>query len=255
MEPSGQYVIAWQYQPTAGADQVIEAKAFSASGTATTGTVTVSSVVNDQQESPAVAVDGHGNFVVAWSVSNNNDTTSTISAQRINASGTLIGASGNGAQFQPSTQSGDFQETAAIASDPDGDTMIVWSSKPSELSEVNEFAYDRLYNNVDPTINTPSNLTINENAGQQTVNLTGITTGGDGTQVLSVTASSNNTSLINPTVTYTNPESTGTLTFTPAAGSFGTATITVTAEAAGVMTSVEFTVTVTRSARRRSTRR
>ncbi len=63
--------------------------------------------------------------------------------------------------------------------------------------------------------------------------------------------SSNNSSLINPTVTYTSPNSTGTLTFTPAANSFGTATITVTVmDNGGTLnggvdeTSVQFTVTV-----------
>ena len=34
--------------------------------------------------------------------------------------------------------------------------------------------------NDPPTIDTPSNVTINENAGQQTVNLTGIAAGGGG---------------------------------------------------------------------------
>ena len=66
-----------------------------------------------------------------------------------------------------------------------------------------------------------------------------------------VTASSNNTALINPGVTYTSPNSTGTLTFTPAANTFGTATITVTVTESGGgatggvdTTSVQFTVTV-----------
>ena len=94
-------------------------------------------------------------------------------------------------------------------------------------------------------------MTINENAGQQTVNLSGITAGGSETQTLTVTASSNNTALINPSITYTSPNSTGTLTFTPAANSFGTATVTVTVtdnggtENGGVdQTQVQFLVTV-----------
>ncbi len=132
--------------------------------------------------------------------------------------------------------------------------MIVWSSKPSESSDSNENAYDRLYNHINnaPTIGTPSNVTINENAGQQTVNLTGISTGGGKeSETLAVTASSNDTALINPTVTYTSANSTGTLTFTPAANSFGTATITLTvidnggtANGGVDTTSVQFTVTV-----------
>ena len=58
---------------------------------------------------------------------------------------------------------------------------------------------------------------IAEDAGPQTVNLTGITAGtGESTQLLQVTASSNNTGLIpNPTVTYTSPAATGSLSYTP----------------------------------------
>src|SRR5208283_1622074 len=63
--------------------------------------------------------------------------------------------------------------------------------------------------NVAPTLNAISNPTINENASLQTVNLTGITTGGGASQVLTVTATSSNPALIpNPTVNYTSPNAT-----------------------------------------------
>ena len=105
--------------------------------------------------------------------------------------------------------------------------------------------------NVAPTINAISNPTINENAGQQTVNLAGITAGGGASQALTVTATSSNPGLIpNPTVNYTSPNATGTLTFTPAANAFGTATVTVVVHdnggtANGGVDSVTNTFTVT----------
>jgi len=104
-----------------------------------------------------------------------------------------------------------------------------------------------------PTINALSNVTINENAGLQTVNMSGISAGtGDTGQTITITASSNNTAVIpNPTVTYTSPNATGTLTFTPVANTSGTATVTVTVRDnggtanGGVDTTVKtFTVTV-----------
>lgn len=79
-----------------------------------------------------------------------------------------------------------------------------------------------------PTVDPPAGVTVNENAGQQTVGLTGISAGVGG-QSLIITATSSNPSLVpNPIVNYSSPNATGSLNFTPAAGSCGTATITVT---------------------------
>ncbi len=80
-----------------------------------------------------------------------------------------------------------------------------------------------------PTLNAIADLSIQQNAGLQTVSLSGITAGGGETQVLTVTASSNNPTLIpDPTVTYTSAEATGSISFTPGSSVSGTATITVT---------------------------
>ena len=76
---------------------------------------------------------------------------------------------------------------------------------------------------------------IAEDAGPQTVNLTGITAGTGESQLLQVTASSNNTGLIpNPTVTYTSPAATGSLSYTPVANASGSAIITVTVTDGGL---------------------
>ncbi len=79
--------------------------------------------------------------------------------------------------------------------------------------------------NQPPTLNALANVTINENAGLQTVNLSGITSGATNEiQTLTVTASSSNPGLIpTPTVTYTSPNTTGSIAFTPVAYGFGSA--------------------------------
>ncbi len=103
--------------------------------------------------------------------------------------------------------------------------------------------------NQPPTLNAISNLTLIENAGLQTVSLSGITSGATNeNQTLAVTAVSSNTGLIpNPTVNYTSPNTNGTLTFTPVANGSGTAIITVTVNDGGTSNSnvtQTFTVTV-----------
>jgi hypothetical protein len=84
--------------------------------------------------------------------------------------------------------------------------------------------------NAAPTIDAiPDPPPIPPGSGQQTINLTGIAAGANETQNLTVTATSDNTALIpTPTVIYTSPNATGTLTYTPVAGAKGTATIKVT---------------------------
>jgi len=106
--------------------------------------------------------------------------------------------------------------------------------------------------NQPPTLNAITNLTINENAGLQTVSLSGISSGATNeNQTLAVTAFSSNTGLIpNPTVNYTSTNSTGSLTFAPVTNAFGTATVTVVVHdnggtANGGVDSVTNTFTVT----------
>jgi large repetitive protein len=96
---------------------------------------------------------------------------------------------------------------------------------------------------VSPVNDTPTiaaiddSAAINEDASEQTVNLSGIAAGGGETQVIAVTASSSNQNLIADNgiaITYTSPDATGTLKYTPEANASGTAVITVTVKDAGL---------------------
>lgn len=79
-----------------------------------------------------------------------------------------------------------------------------------------------------PTLDPIPNLTIYENAGPQTVALTGISSGSNGSQTVTVTTVSSDATLIpTPAVNYISPNSTGTLIFAPATNMLGTATLTV----------------------------
>jgi hypothetical protein len=69
---------------------------------------------------------------------------------------------------------------------------------------------------------------ILEEAGAQTVNLSGISAGGGESQTLAVTVTSDNPGLIaNPSVTYASADATGSLSYTPAANASGSSVITV----------------------------
>ena len=81
------------------------------------------------------------------------------------------------------------------------------------------------------------------------MNLSGIASGAvNESQTLTITASSSNTGLIpNPTATYTSPNATGSLAFTPVTSAFGSANITVTVNDGATSNNIvtrTFTVTV-----------
>ena len=103
--------------------------------------------------------------------------------------------------------------------------------------------------NWPPTLNALAAMDIYTNAGTKTVALTGITSGSSNeVQTLTVTAKSSNPSLIpTPTISYTSPNTSGTLSFAPVLNQVGTATITVTVNDGGVtnnLTSRSFLVVV-----------
>jgi hypothetical protein len=88
--------------------------------------------------------------------------------------------------------------------------------------------------NLPPTIATPADPeAIDEDADQQTVVLTGITTGGE-SETLQVSVASDNASLIVPTVTFDSEAGTATVRYTPADDQSGSARITVAVRDAGI---------------------
>ena len=156
---------------------------------------------------------------------------------------------GNGdGTFGPpqSFATGTFDDTSVAVADFNGDgrnDVIVKS--PDRLTVL------LAVTPAPPTLDPIANQTVAENAGAQVVNLTSISPGaGNSGQTLTVSAVSSNPALIpNPTVAYASPNSTGTLTFTPAAGQFGTAVITVTVSETGETATAtrSFTVTVSQA--------
>ncbi len=103
--------------------------------------------------------------------------------------------------------------------------------------------------NIPPTLNVIANpASINENAPQQSVPLSGISAGSGESQSVTVTATSSNNALIpNPTVAFNSATSVYSVLYTPVANQHGSAIITVTVndgQSENNTISRNFTVTV-----------
>ena len=121
-----------------------------------------------------------------------------------------------------------------------GDTSFAWNASDG----VSLSTATSVVNITVTPVNDPPTLVaisapaaILEDAGQQLISLSGITAGGGESQVLTVTATSGNPTLIaDPVVTYTSPDSTGSLSYTPVANQSGSALITITVTDGGTGT-------------------
>ncbi len=116
-----------------------------------------------------------------------------------------------------------------------GNAVITISASDGQATTTKSFLLTVRPVNDPPTIDRLVSLTINEDDPPQTITLTGITSGqGNEIQTLIVTAISSDPAIIpNPTVNYTSPNTTGSLTFAPAPNANGKTSITVTVNEGG----------------------
>ncbi|MBI5773090.1 MAG: hypothetical protein HZA89_05015 [Verrucomicrobia bacterium] len=89
-----------------------------------------------------------------------------------------------------------------------------------------------IFSPVAPTINPVSDVVINEDE-PFAVSLSGITAGGSEDQVITITVDSSAPGVVSPVLTYTSPNTTGSLNITSVPHANGTATITITVQDSG----------------------
>ncbi len=146
-----------------------------------------------------------------------NDSTGSSVAVSFNGDVIALGAIGNAAAGSQAGTARVFVEAPAL-------------SAASDVASVEVYAV-----NKQPTIAAIGNITVSENDGEQVVQLTGISAGSGELQPLRVTAVSRDAIILaDPVVTYTSPQGTGSLAFTPIVGQTGTVIIDVTVEDGGL---------------------
>ncbi|MGI9467905.1 MAG: FG-GAP-like repeat-containing protein, partial [Rubripirellula sp.] len=176
-----------------------------------------------------------GDFPWALGIIDNNQDSSpkiAVTNRNSNTVNVLQATQDNHILFAPQPNQYGTATITVTVEDAGLDNDLTTNADNATFSRIFEVTVNPI--NDAPTHDSISDVTVDEDAPQQTVNLTGISDGDEGTQALRVIASSHNPELIpNPIVTYTSPDSTGILTFTPVANQSGAATITVTVEDAG----------------------
>jgi hypothetical protein len=83
----------------------------------------VNSYTPGRQRNAAVALDGAGGFVVAWSSAGQDGSNYGVFARRFNAAGV-----GQATEFQVNLRTADYQSYPAVARRANGDFVVVWAS-------------------------------------------------------------------------------------------------------------------------------
>lgn len=90
----------------------------------------VNSYTVGRQEGPQVAIDGSGDFAVAWFSYPQDGSDSGIFAQRFASAGTRVGA-----EFVVNSYTRSFQREPAVAATSDGDFLVAWEGRdPGTIS-------------------------------------------------------------------------------------------------------------------------
>jgi trimeric autotransporter adhesin len=139
IDTAGNSIVVWQSLGQDGDGWGIFAQRFDSSGAKVGGEFQVSSTGIGNQNNPIVAMDGAGNFVVAWTDSNIDGSANGIAIRRFSASGVALAAT----QLVNTNFAGD-QSNAAIAMAANGDFVVSWTSNGQDGS--GDGVYARAFN-------------------------------------------------------------------------------------------------------------
>jgi hypothetical protein len=117
------------------ADLGILARRFTSAGAPIGGEFLVNSYTEGSQQYPTVALDGDGDFVVAWQDYGQDGDLRGVFAQRFDSTGHAVDT-----EFQVTSYTGNRQAYPAVAADQAGDFVVVWQSYGQDLSQNGVFA-------------------------------------------------------------------------------------------------------------------
>ena len=118
-----------------GGSNGIYAQRYNAAGVATGSEFQVNTYTTGGQNSPSVAMDSDGDFVVAWHSFAQDGDNNGIFAQRYDAAGVATGS-----EFQVNTYTTLGQRRPSVAMDAEGDFVVAWESNGQDGDSYGVFA-------------------------------------------------------------------------------------------------------------------
>jgi len=122
----GGFVVAWQSEVQDGSGFGIYAQRYAGTGAPLGGEFRVNTYTTDQQAQPSLNSDAAGNFVIVWRSRLQFGQGYNLVGQRFASAGAPLGV-----EFRVNTYDAGYQLHPSVASDADGNFVVVWDSGPS----------------------------------------------------------------------------------------------------------------------------
>jgi hypothetical protein len=121
-DSAGNFIVVWQSMGQDGSNEGVFGQRFASSGVLVGTEFRINTYTTRGQDTPAVAADPAGNFVVTWQTLQDGSGYGVF-GQRYDSSGAPIGL-----EFRVNTYTTNFQRYPAVAADSSGDFVVVWQS-------------------------------------------------------------------------------------------------------------------------------
>ena len=122
MDNLGNFIVVWDSDPDGGSGGVFGQR-FNSAGSPVGSEFQANTYTTGSQGSPAVAVDGSGNFVVTWNSDGQDGSGGGVFGQRFDSAGSPVGS-----EFQVNSYTTNSQFVRAVAADGSGNFVVVWGS-------------------------------------------------------------------------------------------------------------------------------
>ncbi len=122
-DASGNFVVVWHSLDQDGSGYGVFGQRFNAAGLPQGSEFQVNSYTTGTQWKPAVGSDGNWSFVVVWHSNGQDGSSDGVFGQRFTASGLP-----QGSEFQVNSYTTDNQRYSVVASDANGNFVVVWES-------------------------------------------------------------------------------------------------------------------------------
>jgi S-layer homology domain len=124
VDPAGNFIVVWQSFSADGNGLGVSGQRFNVVGNPLGGEFQVNTYTTGDQNTPSVAADGSGNFVVVWdSSTHTGEDLDGIFGQRYDSSGNPAGG-----EFHVNTYTTNYQYDPRVAMNASGSFVVVWTS-------------------------------------------------------------------------------------------------------------------------------